>query len=1425
MFWEEKKKNSSDQMNPSIDLIKKIIDEQANDPFISADFNQSGKIRSDYRSFLHKYIVAISSTIVSFFGLYILSFNNDKLITNELCFGVIILGFIIYYILILGVNFYTDQVLTATHHIRNQATHRSSSKFNYLLALQNVKLFTRSRSIGKAVKYFIPHWTTRNEFSLVVGMIIASFIPILSTYFYWNKIDGISLYQAITGLLLELVLALWILEKKILTIFAPLVESRIVSPENPVPVMTKSPTGNLPPKSIVNYVVKNRTYLFWSTLLCFLVILFSIIYKFEWYSKVTIPIIDDIALIIASAMPYFIMFYLIASINNMFFDGEMYVFNKVNLISNFLISLMISTYFLISMCFAIFSFLSFDLYYLETISIIMLGLISFKVKEIYLVNNEIKKRKKYKVYMCLWLVFSFFCYSIIHLDNLKGKLLLYYKEGLDKFIDNSLIYFNLNFESISVFVPLLYPLIVIVIYTIFFMKKKVAGRIFTSAALLLPLSFSLFNVMNGFIPFTLTFCFLTFLFFSYFSYFKGENKFGHWHSIALGFIFSYVFSLSSDLFTPIPWVVLIFVPLVFFLAYNFIFRRYKKAFSILDVLFFTIPVILLGVMAKIVGGQLVYDMYSSNRVLLPGDLGLNIETLLFLLHKEPIPLINLILLFISSIITFFICISSWFFYFDYTDFTRDINFSFKRWPKIKFRIDRSKQKVFSFIKIVIIILISYPLLRGIEPNFIFYLLVTVLIFSSLSCLLFQTELLFASAWKTEFQGMHLLVDSIFKGKKADSEINHIFESLEKHGVKGEFICSFLHNRAKEGHDKTIQPVLLRVLRENIDESFILLLKQRLLKIFNIEHKSLLPSTRRMFPDLVNADNNILVSRFRYFDVSNLLITGIRSLLLTPWFRELSAIYDQLGQPQKLWRNRAELFSNTAIHSSNLIKTENSHEITVLLSSDSVAGQEKLVDLATNLIECTSSSGSINQEYSGKIHLRFVALNGGHHFSRKGVPYLYSDKEESGAAIGILDTVPKMIKQLVKLYPVNKILRLQPDLIVLSDSSFTNTELSKFTQKYFPQIPVIYYVPPQAELYSYLDDNRICGVLENCNYIFTITYYQQKLYKQCLDKLLKKNNISPPIVKRISFPQIYNLYSELNEIFSIVDRRLDSKVDSPVYGFLPGSRSSEWEWSFRLLNKLIEMGEVHINVLFSNRKALKKFSDMVDYQIDTEKVNFYIDRDETITDSPDRFSDWYNLENVTSVTMGEFLTICHRIISVSGTAATEASYVRPVQTLYYLSRSIEIMAELLNFSGKPKDLSGRKILDYLQNDSSDPCNENANWWHFSLVNWLIMKTASYEDDDFSVIDRKCRKYAKDLRKIMLKEKLIFWEDISLPDYYHKKALEIINDNTWSSWGASEMHKVRYILNKTLLSFDDENKHPLAPNFEAATKIYEEIILDS
>lgn len=195
--------------------------------------------------------------------------NNSLGNYDSLCIAIILVSFIVYCVLVKSINLYTEQIQIATHHIRNQQSHRKAFSDENLLGLQGVRLFSRSMSLTGVIKYFIPHWTTRTEFSLVAAMLMASFAPIGISFLYWEKL-GYKGY--VVFFLIEVACALIFLNRNIMDIYSYLVASRVTTPDNPVPVMKKTQLVPLPLSNNIRDSFRKNRDLFCLTALSLLIL-------------------------------------------------------------------------------------------------------------------------------------------------------------------------------------------------------------------------------------------------------------------------------------------------------------------------------------------------------------------------------------------------------------------------------------------------------------------------------------------------------------------------------------------------------------------------------------------------------------------------------------------------------------------------------------------------------------------------------------------------------------------------------------------------------------------------------------------------------------------------------------------------------------------------------------------------------------------------------------------------------------------------------------------------------------------------------------------------------------------------------------------------------------------------------------------------
>jgi lipid A disaccharide synthetase len=446
------------------------------------------------------------------------------------------------------------------------------------------------------------------------------------------------------------------------------------------------------------------------------------------------------------------------------------------------------------------------------------------------------------------------------------------------------------------------------------------------------------------------------------------------------------------------------------------------------------------------------------------------------------------------------------------------------------------------------------------------------------------------------------------------------------------------------------------------------------------------------------------------------------------------------------------------------------QLSILISSDTIAGQSKLLEL----------SFALKKSFHKQALPTFLAVYGSKLFDSKGIPYLSSIDKKTGI-IGIWEGIPYALWQLKLFYPASYILRLRPHLILLSDTSFLNTEVAWFAKKINPQIFVAYYAPPQAETYTYAGDKRAEKVVTNCDAIYTVTMYQEKFYKQ----IAKDNGIDEDKIVRISFPPVFDLEAIISQ------RSTESPKMKHKFGFLPGSRPSEWKWSFRLLAQVAEsLGNKDLlGVLLPNRRSFENLTIICREErlkALRETATFYVN-ESVLPDGDAILIDNSTKIHYKTTDMYGFLQNCHRIIATSGTAATEASYMRPTKTIYSISRSNAFLSKFINFEGlcNGESISSRQIYRFYKDRSRNQVKSGyIGEWHFSLVNWLIMRARCDAHGEEAAIAKKLT---------IDNEYLLFWDD----DKRMKKlSSELTKDESWDT-SEERQEAIRLLMQKTLL----------------------------
>lgn len=165
-----------------------------------------------------------------------------------------------------------------------------------------------------------------------------------------------------------------------------------------------------------------------------------------------------------------------------------------------------------------------------------------------------------------------------------------------------------------------------------------------------------------------------------------------------------------------------------------------------------------------------------------------------------------------------------------------------------------------------------------------------------------------------------------------------------------------------------------------------------------------------------------------------------------------------------------------------------------------------------------------------------------------------------------------------------------------------------------------------------------------------------------------------------------------------------------------------------------------------------------------------------------------------------LNNCQRVVAVSGTAATEAAWVRPTKIIYHLGISDFILALLLRFGGIRATQHASS--DYANSEHVIPGGESVlanargsvrkrlaqntpvsdkRTRYFSLVNWLLFQNYQEKEGECSV------------QQWQVYERLIFWYETRDRFLWQELAKDLVNSK-WNN--AEEVRRIRDILTNEL-----------------------------
>lgn len=960
-----------------------------------ADFEQSGKVRSETRQLLQKYLLGVLGYIGSFVYFY-------KGLSDQLeHVGAIVLSFFVYVILIKCVNLYTEQIQIATHHIRNQASHRLGGGSS-LLGLQGVKLFSRQRSLSGIVRFFVPHWTTRTEFSMVVAMVASAFIPIFLSLIIWKKAAPESY---IVYFLLEFAIALMFLNKSLLDIFAYLVASRVTFPDNPVPTMKKTPLVAMPRwENVEDSFFRNRR-LFSSTLFVFATLCLLFFGSLEFSGNMVV--VYRLALHLT---PFVLIVWFIRVINTHMFDNNICRKSGLGVHAIFmLVTLLLGVWVFLVVAPIIDKLPPFDRKELWWLCAIMVG----GVYLLYFIYKDrpfrrcafATARSRYTVYSFFYI---FVCVSVYIASSTRplkmavaSKVIEGVKGQAAIFAENYSTYCNFTFLSavlVCILLFLFWPtkknkkvswklrlwaliswkkvlvLFVAIFVAVLFLEKvdkffsakkwskQFAGMVSYLALLMAPVVFSLctYKIVSEYISGTAI------------PEYKKHGLYAM-HRVIPSYlrtllavssglsVGTLIYNYSTDLFLALVGISVLAV----------LFLRKEKERPLSEAQYsLQLAALLCSCLLIIIAlNRLQYDYggfagrFMVNKLTSSGVLNKDLflsPTMEAVLWPVVFFAINIFIFGLGVLYTLFTFLVSAATRYEYKSIMQVLNRKKtlnSTWPSSSWRVERPKKTVFIYLQCVLILLLviasAHP--WGAELLALRYCIIGALLYLAISELTFEVELLYCGRWLTEFSGMHLIADNYCKDV---GQYPKLVEYLCAHGLTEKQVLEFIdkHNHnTMSGESKELCRQIRVVIRRLIDNSFYTTLKKRMNSIFKIDHStsrvenSIVEETAIEKHNGLNNDRYIFSRALRFVNRSS-VFTPLRFLFLMPWKRELMQIYDNLGQPKKIWKERASFLTNTPVHSSVIKDGDQKRKLTILLSATMQSDQRLLVGLAKAIHE-------------------------------------------------------------------------------------------------------------------------------------------------------------------------------------------------------------------------------------------------------------------------------------------------------------------------------------------------------------------------------------------------------------------------------------------------------------------------------------------
>jgi len=1167
-----------------------------------ADFEQSGKIRSETRQLLQKYLLGLLGYMGSF------AFFITKDITDKpIYIGAACMSFAVFLILLKCVNLYAEQIQIATHHIRNQASHRLRLGQG-IVGLQGINLFSRQRSISGVASFFIPHWTTRTEFSMVYAMLGAAFLPVLQSWYFFREINNGTFF-----FIVELAVALMFLSQNLLDIFSYLVASRVTTPDNPVPTMRKTHLVEMPRKqNVTDSFERNRKLLAATTLVfgSLLVLFFG-----DW--KVAGGGLAELLLkLLTNLAPYILVIWYIRVVNKHLFDDHIYRKSGVGLHAAYLtlMSFVGIGYFLIlAPLFDKLPGLSPLGHGIWAFCAILLGGVT-------LLQGYFNDQQQCLNGNCAWLCRKSSFYSLLYVFICSSVYFALKKEDIganaEEVFDGALasmkeaVAYAQNHGLLAASITL--AAVAVISCWIWTAAKSRRRR---ASALPGGASWSLV------VPVWMVLVLLVY-------------ALEQWDNIAINKFFSrgqspkfyyLVFVLPAAL----SWAILLLmikryllregagnVPNIvkgcFGLAVGvsvgiIIYNYTTELFYLIDIGLLALAFLMMGRWAGRSTAKLNWYSYFAllmvccivvgafNRLQFGSGVNAGADLLAFFKQWEGVNsylwappsgrafawtavflAINIVVFgagLMSVLVKFLVSAAR---LFEFKSLEAVVNQAHRphlTWSGVEWRVERPKKNVFRYLQTLLVVLIAGLGLSSETPEYLLVALSLLLLYLTISDLFFEREMLFCGQWLTEYSGMHLLADrDVGDGLRFET----ISEYLDVHGIEPSKLEAFIERFAKRRHrdagGRRFKDARVAI-RRLIDNSFYATLKQRMNVIFYIDHSTTRAreldksqASYNGFKNGVNKDRHILARSMRLVNRSSLM-TPVRYIFLKPWARELISIYDNLGQPHRVWSNRASFLTKTPIHSS-VINSERGRKYRVMLSSLTQAGQRMLAGVAKSIhlsvveaediihktkhtmkltpdakldlkqledairalkerhtlhasipphkvllsclgdIDAKKDEAEVRNRISSyeEIDVIFMGNCGGKHYDILGIPYIYN-KSKSFCFRDIF-SIKSHLSFLVTHYHPATLLRIKPDMVIMCGSSYFNINLAKFCRKINPRIRLAYLSPPHAEISSHVNDNRALDILKHSDLVVTTSRRQQEYYMKQLDEAPQSGGMEP-----------------------------------------------------------------------------------------------------------------------------------------------------------------------------------------------------------------------------------------------------------------------------------------------------------------------------